>query len=40
VGVNIDTGAVPDPLVLMDCLRIGFDEVLGVAGVPGPRRTG
>jgi diacylglycerol O-acyltransferase len=33
VGVNIDTGAVPDPDVLMDCLRAGFDEVLDVAGL-------
>jgi diacylglycerol O-acyltransferase len=35
VGVNIDTGAVPDPNVLMDCLRNGFDEVLAVAGGTG-----
>jgi diacylglycerol O-acyltransferase len=35
VGVNIDTGAVPDPLVLMDCLRIGFDEVLAVGDGTG-----
>ena len=34
VGVNIDTGAIPDPDVLMDCLRAGFDEVLDVGG-PG-----
>ena len=32
VSVNIDTGAVPDPDVLMDCLREGFDEVLAVGG--------
>ena len=32
VGVNIDTGAVPDHDVLMDCLRDGFDEVLAVGG--------
>jgi diacylglycerol O-acyltransferase len=30
VGVNVDTGAVPDPDVMMDCLRHGFDEVLAV----------
>ena len=30
LGVNVDTGAVPDPEVLMDCLREGFDEVLAV----------
>jgi hypothetical protein len=33
VGVTIDTVAVPDPDVLMDCLRAGFDEVLDVAGL-------
>ena len=33
LGVNVDTGAVPDPEVLMDCLRAGFDEVIAVAGV-------
>ena len=32
VGINIDTGAVPDTDVLMDCLRDGFDEVLASAG--------
>jgi hypothetical protein len=32
LGVNVDTGAVPDPDVLMDCLRAGFDEVLAVGG--------
>lgn len=36
VGVNIDTGAVPDPDVLMDCMRIGFDEILDTAGEIGP----
>jgi WS/DGAT/MGAT family acyltransferase len=36
VGVNIDTGAIPDPDVLMDCLRAGFDEVLDTGG-PGSR---
>jgi diacylglycerol O-acyltransferase / wax synthase len=35
VGVNVDTGAVPDPDVLMDCLRRGFNEVLGVGGGVG-----
>jgi diacylglycerol O-acyltransferase / wax synthase len=35
VAVNIDTGAVPDPDVLMDCLRKGFDEVLAVSGGKG-----
>ena len=32
IGVNMDTGAVPDPDVFMACLREGFDEVLDVAG--------
>jgi hypothetical protein len=32
VGVNVDTGAVPDTDVLMDCLQHGFDEVLAVGG--------
>ncbi len=31
VGVNVDTGAVPDPKLMLDCLREGFDEVLAVA---------
>jgi hypothetical protein len=35
VGINIDTGAVPDPDVLMDCLQNGFDEVLAVGGGTG-----
>ena len=35
VGVNIDTKAVPEPEVMMDCLRIGFDEVLAVGGAKG-----
>jgi WS/DGAT/MGAT family acyltransferase len=35
VGVNIDSGAVPDPDVLMDCMQEGFDEILTVAGRPG-----
>ena len=35
VGVNIDSGAIPDPDVLMDCMREGFDEVLAVGGSSG-----
>lgn len=31
VGLNIDTAAVPDPLVLLECMRSGFDEVIGLA---------
>jgi diacylglycerol O-acyltransferase len=30
VGVNVDTGAVPDADVMMECLQHGFDEVLAV----------
>lgn len=33
VEVNIDAGAIPDPEVLIDYLREGFEEVLSVAGV-------
>jgi WS/DGAT/MGAT family acyltransferase len=36
VGCTIDTAAVPDPDVLMDCLRQGFDEVLAVGGAFTP----
>ena len=32
VGINIDTGAIPDPDILMDCMRSGFAEILAVAG--------
>ena len=32
VGVNVDTGAVPDPDALVDCLQEGFEEVLALAG--------
>jgi len=35
VGVNIDSGAVPDHDVLMDCLESGFEEVLAVGGSTG-----
>jgi diacylglycerol O-acyltransferase len=35
VGINIDTGAVPDPDALMDCMRSGFDEILAIAGQSG-----
>ena len=31
VGINIDTSAVPDAPVLLECLREGFDDVLGLA---------
>jgi diacylglycerol O-acyltransferase len=32
IGCTIDTTAVPDPEVMMDCLRHGFDEVLDLGG--------
>jgi diacylglycerol O-acyltransferase len=32
IGINADTVAVPDPDVLSDCIRAGFDEVLTVGG--------
>jgi diacylglycerol O-acyltransferase / wax synthase len=32
VGVNIDTGAVTDPALFVDCLAAGFAEVLDVGG--------
>jgi diacylglycerol O-acyltransferase / wax synthase len=35
LGINIDTGAVADPAVLIDCLREGFDEVLAVSDGAG-----
>ncbi len=31
IGVDVDTGAVPDPEVFLECLREGFDEVLALA---------
>ena len=35
IGVSCDTAAVPDPEVLAQCLREGFEEVLAVAGEHG-----
>ena len=32
VGINIDTEAVPDPHVLIECVREGFEEVLSLGG--------
>ena len=32
LGINIDTGAIADPGILMDCMRSGFAEILAVAG--------
>lgn len=33
IGVTTDTGAVPDPALLMACLRQAFDEVLALGAV-------
>jgi diacylglycerol O-acyltransferase len=38
VGVNTDTGAVPDPDALMACLWEGFEEVLALGGAHDPVR--
>jgi WS/DGAT/MGAT family acyltransferase len=38
IGVNCDTAAVPDPDVLVACLREGFDEVLDLIGDHAPVR--
>ena len=38
IGINTDTGAVPDPDVLLECLRDGFEEMLGLGGDHGPVR--
>ncbi len=32
VGINIDIEAVPDPHVLIECVREGFEEVLSLGG--------
>jgi hypothetical protein len=32
IGVNTDSGAIPDPAVFCECLVAGFDEVLALAG--------
>jgi diacylglycerol O-acyltransferase len=31
IGINTDTGAIPDPDAFVRCLREGFDEVLALA---------
>ncbi len=31
LGIDVDTGAIPDPEVFFDCLVEGFDEVLALA---------
>ncbi|MDY6999536.1 MAG: wax ester/triacylglycerol synthase family O-acyltransferase [Actinomycetota bacterium] len=32
LGIDVDTGAIPDVELFHDCLRAGFDEVLSLAG--------
>lgn len=39
VGVNTDTGAVPDPDTLGECLREGFEEILDLGGPHEPVRA-
>ena len=34
LGVNTDARAVPDPIVFLQCLRDGFDEVVELADLP------
>jgi len=31
LGIDVDSGAIPDVEVFTDCLRDGFDEVLALA---------
>jgi diacylglycerol O-acyltransferase len=38
IGVSIDTAAVPDPEVLAECLREGFEELLDLGGPHEPVR--
>jgi WS/DGAT/MGAT family acyltransferase len=38
VGVTVDTAAVPDHDVFLQCLREGFDEVLALGGAYAPAR--
>ncbi len=39
IGCTMDTAAIPDPKVLVDCLRQGFDEVLALGGAYRPARS-
>ena len=32
LGIDVDTGAIPDDDVFYECLVAGFDEVLALAG--------
>ena len=38
IGVNTDTGAVPDADAFVECLREGFEEVLALGGPHAPVR--
>ncbi len=38
VGINCDTGAIPDPDTFVECLREGFAEVIAIGGSAGPVR--
>jgi WS/DGAT/MGAT family acyltransferase len=38
IGVNCDTGAVPEPAVMGECLREGFEEILELCGAHEPVR--
>ena len=38
-GVTVDTAAVPDPDVLVECLREGFNEVLALGAAHQPARA-
>ncbi len=40
VGVNVDTGAVADPDLFLECLADGFEEVLRVGGDHDQVRVG
>jgi len=41
IGINIDTAAVPDPDVLLDCLRESLAEITALGATePVPRNTG
>lgn len=38
IGVNSDAAAIPDPDVLLDCLRAGFAEVCAAAASPAEKK--
>ena len=38
IGINVDTGAIPDASVMIECLRNGFDEITDLGGRPGRTR--